>query len=742
MATPTHATRPLHILLASCDWRDVVRANSPELLEKLRRDRLEPDRNRLTMFTWAAERYRAERGNIAAFGSWAPTRFKPILDLLTLVRLPFFARRHRADAVATYDYGFLPAAWLAAKLSGAKCLLLVNNMPARYSRARRFGWIKGLYSAALERLFSRLPDAVMTINPAMRDYLVDVGVPAERIAMFSMDTIARDASHIAAAKPGRIRAALNLPEGARLVLAVARLELEKGYPRLIECFAGTDSRYHLVIAGEGSLRPSLEAAIEKFGLAGRVHLLGNVTRDRIWDCYLDADCFCLLSREEALGVVFWEAMHANVPVVGSEAPGIIESIGADESRGLLFTSAREIKDFPAVIAEAIDGSRRAERVAAARRYVDEMTANALTVNDVVAPRARRLVYLYSRAKDRADFAKIAAGEMHDGDLFGLLRLRELGYDADFLQIEDVFPAGFCRWLRRHVSIHFIHLPLLLSPKFWRAEAVVSGGALGLLVARAALRLCAPRWVAIDFNLAGTVADVRTLRERVLAWGLGRTSAVVCIAEAEILELAKRAPRLAGRLSFAHEGVDLTFFSPDSATPREPRLGCSVGADRGRDFALVVAAAADAGVRLEIAAPERHVAKLGQLPEGVSARPRSHREVRDLCRRASFAAVILKPTGPADSMGTLAVVEAMASGLPVVATDTPSVRSYVEDGVSGLLVPEGDRASLAAAFRQLAADPARAAAMGDAARRAAEASFGAERFAGAIAAALDAAARPR
>lgn len=723
---------PLHVLLCAVDWRSVARSEPSVLLDKLRRDRLEPDRNLITMATWASSRYESTAGEtVRVFGRRAPTRFKPVLDFLSLFAFPIAARRARPDVVATYDLGFLPAAWLASRLIGARCLWLVNNMPARYSRSRRFGWIKGIYSWTLERLFARLPDAVMTINPAMRDYLVDFGVPAARISMFSMDTIARDAAHIRAAEKGRMRAALGISPEAKVVLAVARLEAEKGYPRLIEAFAGMPEGYHLVIAGEGTYRGRLEAQVAELGLGGRVHLAGSIPREKIWDYFADADCFCLLSVEEALGVVFWEAMHAEVPVVGSEAPGILESIGADESRGLLFTSERAIGDFPAVVREAIEGPRRAERVAAAKAYVREMTENALTVNDVVPVRRRRIIFLYSRHRDREDFGRIARGEMHDGDLFGLLRLREMGHRADVLQAEDVLGPKLGAWFRRHVSIHFVHLPLVFSFRFWFADAVVTGGALGLLAAWSVVPSWKkPRWVEIDFNLAGTVGEAKSFRERVLRFALGRATAVVCISEAEVGELLARVPKLRGRVSFAREGVDTEFFAPAPFSEKED-LAVSVGADRGRDFALAVAAAAKAGVRLEIAASQRHVAKLGELPENVAARHMAHAEVRDLYRRARIGVIVFRPTGPADSMGTLALTEAMAAGLAIVATDCPNVRSYVAHEVSALLVPEGDEAVLAAALRRLADDPALAERLGQAAREASLA-CAAPRFAAALA----------
>ncbi len=60
---------------------------------------------------------------------------------------------------------------------------------------------------------------------------------------------------------------------------------------------------------------------------------------------------------------------------------------------------------------------------------------------------------------------------------------------------------------------------------------------------------------------------------------------------------------------------------------------------------------------------------------------------------------------------LALLEAMACGLPVVATQIAGVADVVEEGVSGLLVQPGDAAELAQAMATLLADPARRAAYG-------------------------------
>jgi glycosyltransferase involved in cell wall biosynthesis len=54
---------------------------------------------------------------------------------------------------------------------------------------------------------------------------------------------------------------------------------------------------------------------------------------------------------------------------------------------------------------------------------------------------------------------------------------------------------------------------------------------------------------------------------------------------------------------------------------------------------------------------------------------------------------------------LVVLEALAAGLPVVASDIPVFAEYLRDGESALLVPPDDPAALAGALGRLAADPA-------------------------------------
>jgi glycosyltransferase involved in cell wall biosynthesis len=109
--------------------------------------------------------------------------------------------------------------------------------------------------------------------------------------------------------------------------------------------------------------------------------------------------------------------------------------------------------------------------------------------------------------------------------------------------------------------------------------------------------------------------------------------------------------------------------------------------------------------------------------------RSEREVARILDGADLfvLASVRTPIGWMDGI-PVALMEAMASGIPVIASRLSGIPELVRDGETGLLAQPGSPADLAAAFRRLLADPAAAAARASAARELVEREFAIERSA--------------
>jgi phosphatidyl-myo-inositol alpha-mannosyltransferase len=82
-------------------------------------------------------------------------------------------------------------------------------------------------------------------------------------------------------------------------------------------------------------------------------------------------------------------------------------------------------------------------------------------------------------------------------------------------------------------------------------------------------------------------------------------------------------------------------------------------------------------------------------------------------------LFVSPAVGQESFG-IVLVEAMAAGVPVVATDIPGYREVLSDGVEGILVPPRDPEALAAGLVRVLTEPGLAARLGEAGRQRARA----------------------
>lgn len=124
--------------------------------------------------------------------------------------------------------------------------------------------------------------------------------------------------------------------GRLVLLAVGRLEVEKGFDWLLKAFASLMEKrpdWDLVILGEGPLRMMIEYQVQTIGLDKRVFLPGRVGNVGEW--YERADLYVMSSRFEGFGNTLAEALAYAVPVVSFDCNTGPRHIIRHEVDGLL-----------------------------------------------------------------------------------------------------------------------------------------------------------------------------------------------------------------------------------------------------------------------------------------------------------------------------------------------------------------------------------------------------------------------
>jgi L-malate glycosyltransferase len=225
-------------------------------------------------------------------------------------------------------FTYQEATLLAAKRAGIPLLAHVRNPVSR-----------GRFS----RTLLRWTDSVVTVNQILERELCSWGQNTPIHTCH--DGVEPPVSDAAAAAAWR---ASLLPSGGILVGSVGRLERQKGFHDLIRAarvVVDSQPRVHFAIAGEGPLRPSLEALIEELGLMSHFHLCGF--RNDTANFLAALDLFVCSSHWEGLPLVVVEAMLLGKPVVATNVGGNSEIV-IPERTGTLVPSGD-----PAALARAI-----------------------------------------------------------------------------------------------------------------------------------------------------------------------------------------------------------------------------------------------------------------------------------------------------------------------------------------------------------------------------------------------------
>jgi glycosyltransferase involved in cell wall biosynthesis len=228
------------------------------------------------------------------------------------------------------------------------------------------------------------------------------------------------------------------------------------------------------------------------------------------------------------------------------------------------------------------------------------------------------------------------------------------------------------------------------------------------------------------------------------WLAGRCTDILMTQSAEDAESARRYRLCRGTIDVIGNGVDLRVFQPSAEAGEQDRLRLrrALGAGpadrvivtigrlvKEKGFTELFEAMRHVEAKLWVIGerlPSDHAGALASVLKDIADDPVLGGKISLLGRRDDVPALLSAADVfvlPSYREGMpRSIIEAMASGLPVVATDIRGCREEVADGETGFLVPVRDARALAAALNRLVDDPDLRDSMGRAGTRRAQALF--------------------
>jgi glycosyltransferase involved in cell wall biosynthesis len=255
-------------------------------------------------------------------------------------------------------FGALPQA--AASLQKRNPLIALVHLPL----ALEWGLppAKAETYRASERAALTCARRVIATSTSMARLLIaDYAVAAERITI---------------ACPGTdpVPPAEGSSDGIVRLLSVGSLVEGKGYDILVAALGQlAQLPWQLTIAGDASRDPGcasmIRHAITSQGLGDRIAILGAVTRERLEGLYRAADLFVLASHFESYGMAFAQAVAHGLPVIGTTAGAIPDTVSSTAGILVLPGNAEALVHPLRLLIEDADARQRyaaGARAAAAR----------------------------------------------------------------------------------------------------------------------------------------------------------------------------------------------------------------------------------------------------------------------------------------------------------------------------------------------------------------------------------------
>jgi glycosyltransferase involved in cell wall biosynthesis len=181
-------------------------------------------------------------------------------------------------------------------------------------------------------VIGRLATRFVAVSSRDAERMVSLeGVPSNKVVMIPNAYVPRPG-----APQGDVRSELAIRPGAPLLATVAQMRPQKALNVLLRAFVDVRKVFpdaHLVLAGDGPCRPSLEAEAARLDLGASVHFVG--IRKDIDAILSAADVTVLSSDYEGTPLVVYETIVNGTPLVATDVGGLRDIVRDGDSARLV-----------------------------------------------------------------------------------------------------------------------------------------------------------------------------------------------------------------------------------------------------------------------------------------------------------------------------------------------------------------------------------------------------------------------
>jgi glycosyltransferase involved in cell wall biosynthesis len=281
-----------------------------------------------------------------------------VSDALAFAHILRLLRRERPLILHTHTSKAGLLGRVAARLSGVP--IVVHTFHGLVLKGH-YGRLKTSMVRVVERWLTRFSDRLIAVSDEDKKALLAYRIaPIHKIEVIPLG-LELNQFIDSRRRRGVLHRELGIDPASRLVGIVGRIAPVKNHRLFFDAMARVLAGHriaHVVVAGDGDLRPEMERYVNEMGIANRVSFLG--WRHDLPQVYTDLDVVVISSNNEGTPVSAIEAMAAGRPVVATRVGGLPDVISDGETGYLV--AAGNIEQLASAIEHVLVGGETTDRL--------------------------------------------------------------------------------------------------------------------------------------------------------------------------------------------------------------------------------------------------------------------------------------------------------------------------------------------------------------------------------------------